>query len=253
MGKGKSYGGEEYEDVIVNLAKRFDYSPATELDDLVQLARIKIFKSMSKFNPEKSSKKTWIINIVRNYFIEIYRMNKRIPDVYPFPYEEVDSVGNTNSQRGSGHGSSSFPKTGRKPGKYEESFANALFEKIDLNRKQPIITPEEEFIWKELTTKIRAKLSGFEKLVFDCKISPEEVYDNHPVLSRNLCERAHTLNLQREFAIAKGRKISNVRVVPNNKLIANHLSELLKKKVLRQTVEVAMRNIKTITLKYTYL
>lgn len=250
--EGKSYGGEEYEDVIVNLARRFDYSPATELDDLVQLARIKIFKSMSKFNPEESSKKTWIINIVRNYFIEIYRTNKRRPDIYSLPYEEVDSTGNTNS-RSDGSDTSSFQKTSKGPGKLEESFANSLFKKIDLNRKQPIITPEEELVWKELTTKIRAKLSGFEKLVFDCKISPEEIYDNHPVLSRNLCERAHTLNLQREFAIAKGKKISNVRVVPNNKLIANHLSELLKKKVLRQTVEVAMRNIKTITLKYTYL
>ena len=92
----------------------------------------------------------------------------------------------------------------------------------------------------QMVLEIKAQLDDFEKIVFDCKTCPENVYDDKNI---NLCEKAHILNRQLQRAIALGEKYHDKSVIPTNKLIANHL------KVSRQRVDKAMKKIRSITAK----
>ena len=199
------------EQKIRYLARNIGYLPGIETEDLVQMAYLKIFLTMPKFNPNKSSKSTWITNVTRNYFFEIRKTAMR----------KLNKINN-------------------------EATFDLSFTDLNGDTPQCPTTAEDEIIKNEIIYEIKAQLDDFEKIVLDCKISPEYVYDSKNI---NLCEKAYTLNKQRQRAIAFGVKLHSTPVIPTNKLIANHL------KVSRQKVDQAMDKIKSVTSQaiiYTY-
>lgn len=75
--------GELYDYYIDNLYRFIFYKVKDEQDveDLVEIAFIKVFENKKSFNPKKSSFGTWLYNIARNTVIDFYRTQKSVDEI----------------------------------------------------------------------------------------------------------------------------------------------------------------------------
>ncbi len=83
--------GELYDYYIDNLYRFIYYKVKDEKDveDLVEIAFLKVFESKDSFNPKKSSFGTWLYNIARNTVIDFYRTKKETVEI-PVSHSETD-------------------------------------------------------------------------------------------------------------------------------------------------------------------
>jgi len=211
LSKSQTFPYKKYEYIIRNLAYRFGYLPGIDIEDLVQLAYLKLYKVMSQFDPSLSSEKTWVVTVVRRTFVDIYR--RVIADL---------------------------PKTpnGREPifnVSLDEILENDSFQFEDNSG-----SAEDMLIVDGIVKEIKDLLDPFEQLVLDCKLCPEKIYDNHQKHNRNLCQRA----------IAEYKKLSSKKLAVRitEATVARHLSCLLDMKITKGEVHYAIRKIKDATL-----
>ncbi len=68
---------DKYTPQIYNFVRRFVGN--NEADDITQEIFVKVWKSLEKFNQNKSSFKTWIFTIARNTVIDFLRRKNSIP------------------------------------------------------------------------------------------------------------------------------------------------------------------------------
>lgn len=75
--------GELYDYYIDNLYRFIFYKVKDDQDveDLVEIAFIKVFENKNSFNPKKSSFGTWLYNIARNTVIDFYRTKKDTDEI----------------------------------------------------------------------------------------------------------------------------------------------------------------------------
>jgi RNA polymerase sigma factor (sigma-70 family) len=60
---------------IINDYLRHKFPKINDIDDCVSEILIKVFYSLDKYDPEKSSVKSWILTIAKNYMIDAWRAN----------------------------------------------------------------------------------------------------------------------------------------------------------------------------------
>lgn len=222
--------GSKYEKQLNFLASRVGYLPGLDKEDLVSLAKLKIAKEIHKFNPEcGTSEKTWIIEIIKRYYISIrrsalsgLRINK-------------DSEG--------------------KP-LYDFSLDDECADLIQANIITEEPTQEEELIFKDLLKEVKRRLDPFEQLVFMCRVEPHDVYDGPNNTGITLTQRANHEYKQLEYACCKNKTyVSRKHVYISNTTICRHLTallssipdengELTKEVITRGQIDIAMRNVK---------
>jgi RNA polymerase sigma-70 factor (ECF subfamily) len=79
----KAAFGELYDYYIDNLYRfvYFKVKDEKDVEDLVEIAFLKVFESKNSFNPKKSSFGTWLYNIARNTVIDFYRTKKETVEI----------------------------------------------------------------------------------------------------------------------------------------------------------------------------
>jgi len=65
-----------YQKIIKDYLKyKFSRHNTDDIDDYVSEILVKVFYSLDKYNSEKSSFKTWVLAITKNYIIDVHRKN----------------------------------------------------------------------------------------------------------------------------------------------------------------------------------
>jgi len=67
---------EKYKKIVKDfLRTKFTKYSTDDIDDCVSIILIKVFYSLNKYNPEKSSVKTWVLTIAKHVMIDTWRKN----------------------------------------------------------------------------------------------------------------------------------------------------------------------------------
>jgi RNA polymerase sigma-70 factor, ECF subfamily len=79
------------------IRSKFNKYNLDDIDDWVADIMIKVFQNISKYDPQKSSIKTWILVITKNYLTDVYRSSANITFTST-DYDYVQSITNSAIQ-----------------------------------------------------------------------------------------------------------------------------------------------------------
>lgn len=176
---------KKYYQLLYMEARKIQYIPGVDIEDLMQEGFIKLFTALPKYDPKQSKIKTYIINVIRRHFRRLLKRatnGKNAPRAY-FIWDGGKDLGGRYIEKGPPiHPiSTEIPSPDDPEKNYEIGGYNSdsrlsfrLDKGVILSDNADIPTPEDIVYYMEIMQLVKKELTKFEEKVFDCIFNPNE-------------------------------------------------------------------------------